>query len=102
MKPETNIKESHQKVRSCSGRLVHMRNFPMIIKHLIDDHENEVLKFALMLVDITLRLIAVEIRKYEIAILEDKIIEYLEARKDIFAEFPDLLGKLKPKEINRA
>ena len=78
--------------------LVHVRNFPLIIKHLIDDPEDDILKFALMLVDISNRLTAAEIRNYEIAVLEDMIVEYLDARKDIFAEFPILLGSAKPKE----
>ena len=74
-----------------------MRNFPLIIKHLVDDPEDDIMKFALMLVDITNRLTAAEIRNYEISVLEDKIVEYLDARKDIFAEFPNLLGTAKPK-----
>ena len=78
--------------------LVHVRNFPLIIKHLVDDPEDDIMKFALMLVDITNRLTAAEIRNYEISVLEDKIVEYLDARKDIFAEFPLLLGTAKPKE----
>ena len=77
--------------------LVHLRNFPLIIKYLAGDSQNEIIRFALLLVDITLRLTAAEIRPYEISILEDKIVEYLDRRKEILAEYPDILGTAKPK-----
>ena len=81
--------------------LVHLRNFPLIIKKFVDDYEKEVLQFALKLVDITHRLMATEFRRYEIVILEDKIIEYLDARKCLFDNFPHLLGSPKPKGSNQ-
>ena len=77
--------------------LVHVRNFPLIIKHTGCDCEDEIVQFALLLVDITNHLTASEIRPYEVSILEDKICQYLDKRKEIFANYPDLLGTPKPK-----
>ena len=76
---------------------VHIRNFPLIIKHFVKDKNDDVLNLALQLVEITSRITAAEIRNYEISILEDKIIEYLDNRKDVFEEYPELLGTPKPK-----
>ena len=76
---------------------VHIRNFPFIIKPFLKDIEDEVLNLVLLLVEITSRITAVEIRSYEISILEDKIIEYLDKRKEVFEEYPVLLGTPKPK-----
>ena len=76
---------------------VHIRNFPLIIKPLVKDNEDAVLNLILQLVDIASRITATEIRNYEISILEDKIIDYLNARKEIYEEYPELLGTPKPK-----
>ena len=75
---------------------VHMRNFPLIIKPFIQDTDDEVFSMSLLLVDITNRITAAEIREYEVEILEEKIIEFLDKRKDVFESFPDL-GTCKPK-----
>ena len=76
---------------------IHARNFPLIIKPFVRDFEDEVLKLALLLVEITNRLTALEFRDYEISILEDKIIEFLDVRKEVFENYPELLGTAKPK-----
>ena len=76
---------------------VHLRNFPLIIKPFVEDTEDEVLKLILLLVEITGRITAVEIRMYEISILEDLIVEYLDKRKDILESYHELLGTAKPK-----
>ena len=76
---------------------IHARNFPLIIKPFVQDLDDEVLKLSLLLVEITSRLTALEFRDYEISILEDKIIEFLDVRKEVFESYPELLGTTKPK-----
>ena len=75
---------------------IHMRNFPLIIRPLVQDGDDEVLHFALLLADITSRLTAAELRGYEVEVLDNKIIEYLDERKRVFENYPEL-GTAKPK-----
>ena len=90
-----------EKSKKLSGKAVslwvHIRNFPMIMKSLIRDQDDEVFQYLLLLVDITARILAMEFRGYEIDVLEEKVIEFLDARIIIFSSFPDLLGTPKPK-----
>ena len=51
----------------------------------------------MQLTEMTERLFASEYREFEIELLEECIVNYLEARKKIFDEFPALLGTPKPK-----
>ena len=67
------------------------------MKNLIQDEDDEVPDFLFKLVDITARITAEEFRSYEIDILEERVIEFLDARKGIFASFPDILRSPKPK-----
>ena len=76
---------------------LHMRSFGMIIENFVIDYDDEVLSLGLELVDITERLCAVEFREYEIGILEEMIIKYLDQRKPILDDYPNLLGTPKPK-----
>ena len=84
--------EVPKKARKLSGKAcslwVHIRNFPLIVKNLVQDQNDEVFIFLLQLVDITARITAQEFRSYEIDVLEDKVIEFLDARKLIFSSFP--------------
>ena len=75
---------------------IHIRNFPLIIRPLVQDEADEVLQFSLLLADLTSRLTAVEVRGYEVEVLENKIIEYLDKRKSLFESYPEL-GTAKPK-----
>ena len=70
--------------------------FPFVIRKYVVDIKDHVLKLGLMLHQIIERLTATEFKDYEIELLEDLIIDYLDARKDIFAEYP-LLGSPKSK-----
>ena len=75
-----------------------MRNFPLLIKPFVHFDENEVvLSLALKLVEITNRITAPVIRLYEVGILEEEVVKYLDLRKELFAEFPHILGTAKPK-----
>ena len=76
---------------------VHARNFPLIVRDFVEDPDDDVLSFLLLLVDITARITATEFREHEVDDLEWKIIKYLDDRKAIFEAFPDLLGTPKPK-----
>ena len=93
--------EVPKKSKKLSGKAVslwvHIRNFPMIMKSLVRDQDDEVFQYLLLLVDITAKITAMEFRGYEIYVLEEKVIEFLDARKIIFSSFPDLLGTPKPK-----
>ena len=75
----------------------HIRNFAFIIKPFVKDYENQVLALGLKLAEIVERVTAVEIRHYEVEVLEEKILEYLDDRKQVFDDFPHLIGKAKPK-----
>ena len=76
---------------------VHVRSFPLIVKSFVQDPEDEVLEFLLLLVDITARMTAEEYKSHEVDALEEKIIQYLDVRKVIFESFPIILGTPKPK-----
>ena len=75
----------------------HMRNFGFIIKPFVTDEEDEVLALGIKLAEIVERLTAVEFRPYEVDVLEDKILEYLDDRKVVYGDYPVLLGRPKPK-----
>jgi hypothetical protein len=55
------------------------------------------LALSLQLHEIVERITANEFREHEICVLEEKIIEYLDCRKELFTMHPDLLGSAKPK-----
>ena len=75
---------------------IHCRNFPLIIRSLVRDECDPVLALALLLVDITARLMAMEFHSYDIVVLEEKIVQYLDNRKVVYEEHP-LIGRPKPK-----
>lgn len=89
------------KARKLKGKAVsiwtHMRCFGMVINNHVKDINDEVLDFGMELSEITERLTASEFRDFEIELLEDRIFNYLDMRKNIFDQFPDLLGTPKPK-----
>ena len=89
-------KSKKLKGKACSI-WVHIRNFPFIIRNLIKDEEHPVFQFGLTLHEITERITAYEFQQYEIDVLEELIIKYLDERKVVFEEFPDLIGSPKPK-----
>ena len=92
------IKKTNKKLigKACSI-WVHMRNFPLIIRKFVKNEEDPVLKLGLKLHELTERLTAAEFKNYEIDVLEEVIISYLDERKIIFEEYPSLLGTPKPK-----
>lgn len=97
-RPQPLIKPKAMKL---SGKAVsiwlHIRSFGMIVQRFEISAEDEVLSLCLDLAEITERLSANEFRLHEIDICEEKIVHYLDNRKKVFGEFPDLLGSSKPK-----
>ena len=75
----------------------HIRNFAFIIKPFIKDFESQVLALGLKLAEIVERVTADKFELYEVDVFEEKILDYLEHRKLVFEDFPELLGKVKPK-----
>ena len=75
----------------------HIRNFGIIIHQLVQDFDDQVLGLGLELADIVERVTAVECRHYAIDVLEEKLVEYLDHRKEVFEEFPLEMGTAKPK-----
>ena len=61
---------------------VHVRNFPLILylNNLIHDESDEVLQLAYLLQEITERITAESFRPYEIEVLDELILEYLDTR----------------------
>ena len=76
---------------------VHIRNWPLIVKKYILVNEYPVLRLGLMLNEIVERLVALEFYEHEIDIVEDQIVNYLDLRKTVRDEFPDLMLNPKPK-----
>ena len=89
------------KVTKLSGKAVshwvHMRNFPLVIRRLVVDPGDNVLGLGLLLHEIIERVTAQEFFPYEIDLLENKIKEYLELRKVLRADHPNLVPTAKPK-----
>ena len=76
---------------------VHLRNWPLIVKHFVKDYDDPVLNLGLKLHDLVERLCAQEFISYEISILDDKIVDYLELRKLVRQNFPNIMPNPKPK-----
>ena len=89
------------KVKKLKGKAVsnwvHLRNFPLVINRFVIDNEDPVLDLALKLHQLVERLCAYEFYSYEVSLLQDKIIEYLDLRKIVRNDHPDLLLNPKPK-----
>ena len=74
-----------------------LRNFPLIIRSFVLNDDDIVLDLALKLHEIVERLCAPEFFLYEVKILEEKVIDYLDLRQKIRDEFQDLMPNAKPK-----
>jgi hypothetical protein len=99
-RPQLIVKPKNMKLPGKAVSIwLHIRCFGMIIDSLTDDtvQDDEVMALAMDLSRITERLTATEFREYEIDLVEEKIIEYLDKRKEVYTSFPELLGTPKPK-----
>ena len=89
------------KVKKLKGKAlsnwVHLRNWPLVIRQFICDREDVVLRLGLILHDLVERLCAQEFYLYEVKLLDDKIVEYLDLRKIVREDYPNLMNKPKLK-----
>ena len=89
------------KVQKLKGKAVslwvHMRNWPFIIRSMVNNADCKVLGLGLLLHEIVERITAPQFRDYEVEILEEKIYSYLDSRAEIREEFPRFISKPKPK-----
>lgn len=76
---------------------VHIRNWPLVIKNLVKNPEDDVIMLGLKLHELVERLTASEYYSYEIDLVEEKLVQYLELRKILQCQFPGLMPKPKPK-----
>ena len=81
--------------------LTHLRNFGFIVHEFFVNNPSLVQeKVFLMILDlnkIVLKIMASQIREFEVSILHQDIISYLNERKIIFEEFPRFMSTPKPK-----
>ena len=84
------------KGKACS-QWVHCRNFPLLIKKFVLNKDEQILALGLKLHELTERITANEFREYEIQLLEECVIDYLDMRKQIRDNIPDLFKRPKPK-----
>ena len=80
--------------------ICHLRNIGFILSYLNVSKEmfdEKCIQMIMKLSIIVEMLTAPVIRRYEVASLEEQIIEYLDIRKELFEEFPNCLNKPKPK-----
>ena len=88
-------------VRKLRGKAVsmwvHIRNWPLIIRKFIVDHNEAALALGLKLHEVTERLTASEFCEYEIELVNDVIMEYLDMRQELRLQFPEFVGRPKPK-----
>ena len=95
------IVPTDRKVRKLKGKAVsqwtHIRNWPLIIEKFVLDRSEPFLLLGLKLHDIVERITAHEFHEYEIGILKENIIEYLNCRRSLEESNPDLIWRPKPK-----
>lgn len=86
----------NKKVKKLVGKAVsnwsHIRSFPLIIRNFDIDENEPALSLSLLLHEIVERLTASAFEEYEIGLLEEKIIVYLDLRSELYSEYPNLLG----------
>ena len=76
---------------------VHIRNWPVIMSTLVKDRKDSVLALGLKLNEVTERITSPQFRDYEIQLLEDSVIDYLDRRKKIRQNYPEFFNRPKPK-----
>ena len=92
----TKLKDKKLAGKACSIWL-HMRYFPLVVRMFVKDSDDMALTLGLRLHEIVERLTAGEFQEYEIVVLDELIINYLNERKVVAEMFHSLLGNPKPK-----
>ena len=89
------------KVKKLKGKAVsmwtHIRNWPLLIEKYVQDRNEPFLLMGLKLHEITERLTAHEYFEYEVSLVEDSVVEYLNLRRSLEKDFPNLVSRPKPK-----
>ena len=99
-KPQ-NVPEKNE-VKKLRGKAIshwiHLRNFPLImaLNNWIKDDTEIAWKLILVLHELTERITSDAFNLYEIEVLDEIIIDYLDLRKEVFQNHPTI-GKFKPK-----
>ena len=90
-----------QKMEKLKGKAVsmwtHIRNWPLLIEKYVQDRNEPFLLMGLKLHEITERLTAHEYFEYEVSLVEDSVVEYLNLRRSLEKDFPNLVSRPKPK-----
>ena len=90
-----------RKVKKLKGKAVshwtHIRNLPLLLKKFVLDRNDSIFCLGLKLHELTERMTAVEFVEYEIQLLEECIEDYLDLRKNLCEEMPDIFERAKPK-----
>ena len=76
------------KGKACS-LWVHVRNFPLLVEKFVIDSEDEMLNIGLKLHEVTESIMATEFLEYEVQLLEECVVDYLELRRRIRSQNPD-------------
>ena len=76
---------------------VHIRNWPLVIRTLTQEIEDPAILLGLKLHELVERLTAQEFFLYEIDVIESKIVEYLELRRNLRLEYSTIMPSAKPK-----
>ena len=92
----TTSKVAKLKGKACS-QWVHIRNWPLLMRSFVGDRNDPVLALGLKLHEITERLTANEFQHYEIQLLKEAVLEYLDMRKEVRLEYPQFFKRPKPK-----
>ena len=92
-----------KKIKRLSGKAisqwVHIRNFAYIlyVNNWIQNEQDPVFQLAQSLARLTDRITSESFMLHDVYFLEESIIEYLELRKEVYAEYPTEIGKCRPK-----
>ena len=95
--PQSKSKKIYKLSGKAISHWVHIRKWPLIIRRLVKDLDDPVLQLGLKLNEIVERVTATEFFDYEIDLLENKIVNYLEMRKNVREEFTSIIPNPKPK-----
>ena len=76
---------------------VHIRNWPIIIEPFIKDSEDSVLMLGLKLHELVERITANSFYPYELELLKETVLSYLDLRKEERIKFPAVFQRPKPR-----
>ena len=95
--PEFKSKKTTRLSGKAMSQWTHIRNWPLVVKKFVLDPEENVVRMCLLLHEIVERVTAYEFYPYEIDLLEEKILRYLEMRQKAYVDYPNIMPSPKPK-----